>query len=148
MRWALQTHLGIVATALWIALGAILCGAGGDDPSRVSVAGTVLLDGKPLEHGTIQFLSSLQAEFPHADVSLIQNGKYAIMSSQFLVPGSYRIQIRSYAQERVPTSIKKNAYELPPEKWVRVPARYNDESVLRVKIQSRGLSKIDFDLKQ
>ena len=138
----------MLSAALWIALGAIVCGVGGDDPSRVSVAGTLMLDGKPLESGTIRFFMTSPSEQIHVGVSLVENGEYAISSSGELVPGTYLVQIRSSAQEEIPTSSKRNAHDIPPDQSIRVPSRYNDESVLRVTIHSRGLSKFDFDLKK
>ena len=111
-------------------LGAIICGVGGGDPSRISVAGTVVLDGKPLKTGTIVFSSSPVSVSFRVAAGSVQNGEYAISSSDSLVPGTYLVQIRSSAHEEIPASTKRNAYEIPPDQSIRVPSRYNDESVL------------------
>jgi hypothetical protein len=119
-----------------VGMVAVFCGLGGDDTSRVSVAGRVRIDGTPLESGSIRFISSLEADQPHVDEALIQNGEYAISGSDSLVPGTYMIQIISDAHEEAPTNPQSH-----------VLARYNEQSLLRVKIHSSGLNRFDLDLK-
>ena len=147
MRSPLQMTYRVILGAFSVGLVAVLSGVGGSDPSRVSVAGTVMIDGKPLESGTIRFIMTTPSEQLHVDVSVIQDGVYAIPNSDSLIPGTYLIQIKSYAQEAVPKDIKSNADEIPPELRVLVPSRYNEKSVLQIQIQHGGLSKFDFDLK-
>jgi hypothetical protein len=147
MRSPLSMPFYGIFAAFSVGMVAIFCGVGGYDPSRVSVAGTVRLDGTPLDAGTIRFISTFASYQPHVDVSLIQEGEYAIPGSESLIPGKYRVEIRSYGQEAVPKSIKSNADEIPPDQRLLVPARYNEKSVLNVEIQHSGLSRFDFDLK-
>lgn len=146
MRSPQAMHYWVIFTAFCLGFVAILCGVGGDDPSRVSVAGKVLLDGKPLESGTIRFLSKSSFPQAHVGVSLVEDGGYSITKTGSLIPGIYEVQIRSYAQEPKPSEIKKDADTVPPSERPRVSPRYNDQSVLEVNIGHGGLSKFDFDL--
>ena len=146
MRTSLPKPFCVILTAFALGMVAVLCGVGGDDPSRISLAGTVSLDGAPLE-GTIRFVLVSDSDRPHVDVSLIEHGEYAIPSSDSLVPGTYLVQIRTYAQEATTFSHRRIGDQPRQAPNLRVPSRYNEQSVLRVKIERGGLSKFDFDLK-
>jgi hypothetical protein len=147
VRSPLPVPFRIILAAFSLGMVALFCGVGGYDSSLISVAGTVSLDGKPLESGTIRFICLSETQQLHVDVSLVQDGQYAISGSESLVPGTYQIQVRSYAQEADPKAIKPNADKIPPSQRILVPARYNLQSILQVKIQHGGLSRFDFDLK-
>ena len=123
MRSPLSMPIRIVLALFSLGMVAIFCGVGGYDTSRISVSGTVIIDGTPLESGTIRFINISDIEHVRVDVSLVQDGEYAIPSSESLVPGTYRVEIRSYAQEAVPIANKSNADEIPRDQWYRVPAR-------------------------
>ena len=148
MRSPLSLHYYVVWGAFALGVVGLLCGVGGNDPSRISLKGRVTLDGKPLESGTIRFLMSSYAEQPHVDVSLIENGEYTISSSDRLIPGTYEVQIRSEAQEAEARIFKIDVDAIPPAQRITIPARYNKHSVLEVEIRHAGLSKFDFDLKK
>lgn len=143
-------HYWVIFSAFSAGMIGILCGVGGDDPSRISLAGKVLLDGKPLGNGMIRFYLTSYADQPHVDVSVIENGGYAIPNSTSLIPGTYEVRICSAAQERSSRRFRRARSESQPLKAdaEHVPARYNESSVLEVRIQRGGLSKFDFDLKR
>jgi len=147
VRSPLKLPYYVILGVFSVGMVAVLCGVGGDDPSRVSVAGIVKVDGKPLAGGNIRFIMSTPSDQLHVDVSLVQEGEYAIPNSELLIPGRYEIQIRSDAQEAASRNFKRNADAIPPEQRFRVPSQYNEESVLQVDIQRGGLSRFDFDLK-
>jgi hypothetical protein len=136
-------HYRVVLAAFTLGIVAVFCGVGGDDPSRISVGGTISLYGKPLESGSVRFILKSYADQPHLDVSLVKDGKYAIPSSDLLIPGTYQVQIRSDAQDGM---YKVGMAGLPADGRLGIPARYNDQSVLEVEIPRGGLSRFDFEL--
>ena len=76
MKSLLRTRLGIITAALWVALGAVFFGEGGDDPSRVTLVGTVKVDGRPLDHGTISFFLKPLLEHAVSDAGGIDHGHF------------------------------------------------------------------------
>jgi hypothetical protein len=140
-------HYRVVLAAFSLGIVAVFCGVGGDDPLRISVGGTISLYGKPLESGAVRFILKSYADQPHVDVSLVKDGKYAIAGSDLLVPGTYQVQIRSDAQDGIFRGRKQDIAGLPADQRVRIPARYNDQSVLEVEIPREGLSRFDFELR-
>jgi hypothetical protein len=146
MRSRLPMHYVVVWGAFTLGIVAVFCSGGGDDPSRISLTGKVTLDGRPLKSGTIRFFMTDYSEQVHVDVSVLENGNYAITNSDRLVPGAYEVQVLSDFQVRPPW-VMKSVSEFPPDERVRVASRYNENSVLKVKIERGGLNKFDFDLK-
>jgi hypothetical protein len=136
----------MVLAGFAVGMVAILCGFGGDDTSRISVSGTILLDGKPLESGTIRFILTSPSDNIHVDVSVVEEGSYSIPQSESLIPGEYKIEIRSAAQEVDSTAFMSDANQIPPDHQFRVAEKYSTQSKLGVKIEHRGLSRFDFDL--
>jgi hypothetical protein len=137
-----------VFAAFSLGIVALFCGVGGDDPSRIAVTGTVTLDGQPLESGAVRFILKSYADQPHVDVGLIKDGAYATPSSDVLIPGTYQVQIRTDVQESSFKRGTRDASSAPSVQASRVPARYNDQSVLEVTINRGGTSQFDFDLKR
>ena len=147
MRSRLSLHYYALWSAFALGIVALFSGVGGDDPSRISLTGTVTLDGRPLRNGVIRFFLKSSSEVIHLDVSLVEDGNYAIANSSRLIPGTYEVQVLSDFQENEPWKVKRSLAEYPPDERVRVASRYNEHSVLEVKIQHGGLSKFDFDLR-
>lgn len=73
---------------------ASLLGCEARGPQRFPVAGRVLFKGEPLEHGSIQFLTTSGPPGPAAG-ALIKAGRYEIPKAQGLEPGAYRVIISS-----------------------------------------------------
>ena len=144
MRSPLAVPYWMIFGAFTVGMVAVCCGVGGDDPSRISVAGRILLNGQSLESGTIRFLLKSYADQPHVDVSLVEGGEYAIPSSESLIPGVYEILIRSAAQEARSRGIKEGGEELSPQDRQWVHPRYNTKSILEVTIQARGFEQVRF----
>jgi hypothetical protein len=136
----------VILIAFALGTVAAFCRVGGADPSRISVTGSVMLDGRPLKRGTIQFIFK-PFDGLHMDVTLIEDGDYAITNSGNLISGTYKVSIRSDLPEPRLGQIRQGADGIPPSEQYLVSSRYNDHSVLEVEISRRGLSKFDFDLK-
>ena len=136
MRSPLPLPFRVVLAVFSLGMVAISAAWGEFDSSRISVAGTVSLDGKPLESGTIRFICPLTRNRSMWTSAWWRTANTPSPDSESLVPGTYQVQIRSYAQEAVPRAIKANADEIPPDQRILVPARYNVQSVLQVKIHT------------
>jgi hypothetical protein len=145
MKTYFPLKLGLVVAGLLPAVVAVLLCIGGSDPSQISVAGTVIADGKPLSRGSIRFVSD-SLDQPAADVAPITDGVYSIPSSERLVPGTYMVQILGPGQDSTAMFGQTDGGAHPDSsEWI--PSQYNTSSVIRVEI-ARGRSyHFDFDLK-
>jgi hypothetical protein len=126
-----------VLCAVAIAVGMIGAGCGPRDP-RVTIQGTVALDGKPLARGQVVFTpadTSLRAEGAE-----VKDGGFTIRVRK----GPHRVEINAEAEER--RAAGPNA---PPEAGItyrsHIPPRYNEKSTLSFDVQS-AQDKPAFDL--
>ena len=118
-------------------------GCSPDNPQgRVSLHGSVSINGTPIKTGTISFAPlGNPAEITHSGAT-ITNGKYAAPTNKGVVPGEYVVQI--YASEDTgqvdPTATGTSG------KIYRqlIPPKYNEKSELKINVD-RGKS-YDFDL--
>jgi len=122
-------------------LGAVICGVGGDDPSRVSLFGTVKVDGKPLDHGLICFILKSPSEQLVLGGGGIDHGHFTLHESDSLVPGSYSVRIDGQVKQGVSVPEGQDAADMP------LPDRYNTKSELEVVIPCNGTHHLDFNLK-
>lgn len=132
IRTILSAAAGVVVLGLTV-------GCGG--PERAKVSGTVTLDGKPLETGTISF-------YPVANSGQtagggIQNGQYTLEAS----PGEMTVLIS--ANKVVG---KQKMYDTPDSPTVDkvvelIPERYNKTSELKVTLKAGVNEGVNFDLK-
>jgi len=122
------------------------CGDPGDSLPRKEVSGAVTLDGKPLSHGTIQFLPTAP-ETPTAAMAEVKEGAYSVAIAQGLVPGRYKVLISS-AHE--PPSDPAKADALPgmsgPPLKELLPVRYNSQSTLTAEVKKDAPNTFDFPL--
>jgi len=121
----------------------MLAGCSGND-GRVTVTGTVTLDGQPLSDGTITFVGSNGAS---AGVGSIDNGSFTISktgNAEGMDPGSYKVQVESWeVQPGEPQDDGTFA-----EGKTRIPEKYNKaaDSGLTAEVTADGGS-FTFDLK-
>lgn len=143
MKPTLRARLGVVAAALWIGLGAIFFGVGGDDPSRVLLSGSVKIDGQPLDHGTIYFLPVSSATEPTSGSALVDHGEFAVSDDASMTPGTYTVKISGLGLEGLTARAGEegNAALVEP-----LPRRYNEESELEVVIPHCGTRHLEFNL--
>jgi hypothetical protein len=124
-----------------IGLSSLLgCGHGG----RVSVEGTVTLDGRPLGKGQIQFSPLPGSTGPTAGADVV-DGKFAIAPADGPFAGKFRVQIsqvgltgRKVLDPRSNSMVAEYAQILP--------ARYNTESRLEAEVTSGGPNRLEFAL--
>jgi hypothetical protein len=137
-----QLRVGL-AVALMSALAATGCGSGGPVMGRVS--GTVTYQGKPIEKGTVTFIST-DSERPNATGD-INGGSYTIQTTEpgdGAVVGDYKVVISdidpNLANTALPGAPVKKAKSALPKKYLNA-----DTSELTVKVESGSQTK-DFDL--
>jgi hypothetical protein len=135
----------LLGCLLWTAWG---CGG----TNRLAVKGKVSIDGAPLPEGSIDFVA-VDKNVGSTAGARIDKGEYVIRAEQGLLPGEYQVQIRAVrstgkkvwdgmGDDRAPAS-KKNMVD---QMESYVPARYNDRTELRAKIESGKVNAYDYDL--
>ncbi len=126
----MRTILGLL---LLVVFACLPVGCGGD--GRLGVSGTVEFGGKPLEDGTIQFLSEDMSKGGAAAGGVIKGGSYSFKADQGLPPGKYKVQISSgdpknMVREEGPPGESSGR----PVAKERLPAEYNSNSKIIVEV--------------
>jgi hypothetical protein len=129
-----------------IALGLAVLGFGqAGDGDRVSISGTITVDGKPLDQGTIRFYCEDRSPFVAAG-SFLKAGEYSIPRSAGLVPGKYKILISGLRDPSNPALWYQAGTDASVTAEEPLPAQYNRESNLFIEIKEGGRHSFDFDL--
>lgn len=111
---------------------------------KVTVSGSVLLGGTPLDKGTITFLAP-EGQTPTA-ATPIENGKFKLPAVSGLLPGKYRVRISAIEEFDITPEEYAAGKKAPPNRE-RVPAKYNTESQEMIDVDAKGKNQFDFDLK-
>ena len=124
------------------------CGGPGDELPRQPVSGTVTLDGKPLERGTIAFQPA--SGLPTAAAVPIIGGSYSIARDHGLVAGPYKVSISSSPATASPIDPATGTppppgKPIPPPKEL-LPERYNASTTLTAEVTEQGSNTFDFPL--
>ena len=133
-----------------VAMLSIALGCGGSDikpiANLVPCSGTVTLDGKPLDHGTIGFEPFVPNSGRSASGS-IKDGRFVAStsaSSPGVVAGKYLVSVQSFDQEKTtstnPSDMVKKPVSLVPEKYLDVK-----QSGLVVEVKS-GMPPVKLEL--
>jgi hypothetical protein len=123
-------------------LAALLCALGcASDARRAAVSGTVLVDGKPLERGVINFLPVEGTQGPGAG-GAITNGKFALDQQQGPIIGSNRVEIRGFRKTGQTISVMGSPRD---EEIQVVPPEFNEKSQEVTTIQP-GSNTLNFDI--
>lgn len=127
-----------------LASAPVICGCGNVDSNRLTVKGLVTLGGKPLAGGSISFVSLDTDGISVAGT--IANGQFTIPHADGLSPGEYRVEILYFAE----TGRMILDTDAPDRKVAEtrqiVPAKYNFESTLKVKLDANNAEDIEFKL--
>ena len=108
-------------------------------PPTTTVKGTITLDGQPLDNGHILFVDmSKQVD---SDGGPIRDGRYSFPCSF----GKRRVEIRA-ARETEPQKVASKTEKVVLSEE-RIPARYNQKSVLEVEVFDQDDLEFPFDLK-
>ena len=131
-----------------LVLASIGCGFG-DSEGKLGVSGTILVDGQPLEAGTISFAPEQGQGGPAS--AMFSNGQYKIEAKKGLMPGKYVVKIFANATETGDQSPEEvmtgsaNGDRRTPQQTI--PAEYNTHSTQVIEVTANGPNKFDFDIK-
>ncbi len=118
------------------------CGETKDPHGRQAVSGTVTFQGKPLDHGRIQFLPPDNTGLNAG--ALIRDGKYQIPREQGLVPGTYRVEINAPEQGAPPPG-PPGADVVEPARE-RIPPEFHRDSQRTIEVKADQANKFDFTI--
>lgn len=126
------------AAAGWLLLLTLVIGCSGDGLSAVS--GTVTLDDRPIDNGTIEFLPA-DGKGPTA-AAIIEGGRYQVR----VAPGPKEVRIAGYRKtgERHLDPGDPSSPMIDVQEQI-VPARYNTASELQCEVDA-GRGRHDFEL--
>jgi hypothetical protein len=133
-------YLGPSFLGLFCVLG---CADSG--PPTAEVSGTVRLDGRLVDEGSIQFIPVEETKGPSAG-DIIRDGQYHIPREKGVTVGTNRVELRAFKttgrkiqDPTAPPGVKTEArvQAFPPE--------FNDRSTL-VRVIRAGSNEIDFDV--
>jgi hypothetical protein len=126
-------------TVVWLiaaAAGMLLSGCGAEKVGS-PITGTVTFQGKPLDHGMIQFFPAEgQSTFSG---SPIENGNYRLPPEFGLAPGKYTVRVNS-PEGNAPADLEVGVFT------ERIPAKYNSESTLSAEVKEGVDNKFDFQI--
>ena len=136
-----------IAVGLIAALALVVAGCGSSGPEMASVYGTVTYQGKPLEKGTISFVST-DPERPNASGTIQPDGTYELQTREpddGAQVGDYRVAVTDIDPEVFNSALPGEPVEAPKS---AIPEKYQNaqESGLTAKVES-GSNNLDFDLK-
>ena len=127
--------MAVVFTA---ALLIVAAGCGG--PVRRAVAGSVTLDGQPLDEAVIVFVP-LDAG-GRKTRSRIEGGRYELSRDVGLLPGRYRVEVA----DDPPIDPDMRPDQVKPRPRRQLPVAYSVASPLTVEVAADGLAEFDFQL--
>jgi hypothetical protein len=117
----------------------LLAGCSGGD-GRIGISGTVTLDGKPLDNGSIHFEPTAENSAAPSSGGTIANGAYELPASSGLFPGEYKVVIqavRKTGKQMVDLQTQRRRDELQP-----VPIR--EAGSLKTTVVRRGETRLNF----
>ena len=120
-----------------VAMSVAVAGCGPRDP-RVTIQGTVTLDGRSLSQGQVVFMPANKSL--RAEGAAVKDGGFTICVHK----GPHRVEINAQVEER-----RDAGPNAPPEAGIAmrsiIPPRYNEKSTLTFDVQS-AQDKPTFDL--
>jgi hypothetical protein len=126
-------------TAAVTLLSAVGCGP---KDARLAIKGVVTLDGEPVASGVVSFFPMTPSAGTTVAGAAVSQGRYELQVSKGLPPGDYRVEIR-IPRPTGRTAVDPATGESTPEVREAAPARYNEESELRVTV-APGTGDLDF----
>ncbi|MCC6493192.1 MAG: hypothetical protein IT424_09240 [Pirellulales bacterium] len=113
---------------------------------RLAVSGQVMLNGAPLDSGSIRFTSQGEGRLV-ASGAMIQGGIYSIPQAKGLLPGTYQVEIYSPDNSAPPVMIRQApggpGIPVAPE---RIPPEYNSASNKTIEVSREGNNQFDFNI--
>jgi hypothetical protein len=124
-----------------VALALLACAGCGSANGRYGLTGTVQFRGKPINSGTIQFVSVERAPGEVAG-ALIVNGQYEVPAASGVPTGKYRVVISCPVR---PPGIPPDAMYMGQYNEL-LPATVNTASTLIVEVTAREPNRFDFSI--
>jgi len=127
-----------------MALGGLAFLSGCGSSGRDGIAGTVTLDGKPLEKGYVTFRPQSGTASPSAGAN-VTDGRFSVAAEGGLLPGKFRVEITAsrLTNKRAVDPFSGKMVTLEEQ---YIPAKYNSESKLEAEVRSSGPNRADFAL--
>lgn len=127
---------GILATA----------GCSGEGLLRQPVSGYVKLDGNPLGKGVIIFypVKGNDLDIVINGGAMVKDGYFSIPRAAGLIPGDYQVAIRAAESRR--RRDRGPATDDEPVAEEVIPARYNSDTDLTIRINDRAIKEVTFRL--
>ena len=137
-RAAIVSAMRYVAGCGIIVVLAMFSGCGSSD-GRVAVAGSVTLDGQPLDNGVITFIP--QEKKVGSAGAAIESGKYQVPAKRGLLPGKYLVAIDASDPAQTAARPDHPTMAIPVS---RIPLRYNGETELKAEVRADDDNRFDF----
>ena len=118
----------------------LLCGCG--NPLRQEIGGTVTLNGQPMPRGHIAFRPCPGTPGPTAGADIV-DGRFTILSKGGTFAGEFRVEITSSRPSKKKVRLPETG-ELVDTYEQFLPAKYNTQTELRVKVQSNATNHFEF----
>lgn len=135
------TPIAALALLAWLGAGLAGCGPRSD---RLAIGGSVMLDGAPLDKGTIRFTTKGEGQLQTTG-ALIRSGEYEITSEKGLLPGTYHVELNSPDDAAKPVIVRAQpggpGIPVAPD---RIPPQYNTESDKSIEVTRDGENRFDF----
>lgn len=142
-RWSSRHDLRVVVSVLLFSGISGLAGCSQQERvSRQRIEGKVLLDGAPLDHGSVRFEPE-GATIGISAGAVVNQGRFVINVDKGLPTGKYKVAISS--PEGGPTEAKMPDPNTPPPRE-RIPAKYNLQTELSVDVDGEMVNEIVFEL--
>jgi len=139
-----MSHSRISFGLLCIVLSTALTGCTGGTAKRFAVSGSVKFKGKPLDQGTIFFVSedrNLGSDY----ADMIKDGTYSIPAAKGLLPGRYKVVISSVdPKNAAPDPNSLPGYQPVPKD--RIQPKYNNQTTLTAEVKADRENTFDFEV--
>jgi hypothetical protein len=132
-----------LAAALLVAVLACVHGCGSSDGLQ-AVSGSVSYRGKPIENGTVTFLTTTGAPGP-AGGALVTGGQFELPAARGLAPGTYRVAI-SAPEPGGELTREEKAAGASPKARETLPAKYNTATELKAEVRAGAENRFEFKL--
>jgi len=149
---ALYGHRQSWRYPLLVALVLLLtgCYGSGDGLPRQPVAGTVLVDGRRLEYGSIMFYpeDSIKRDDRAVTGDVIVNGRFSIPRERGPSVGLHKIvvDIETKKRQKSRTELDPGPETAQPVVAEHLPPRFNTQTELEVEIKEGGIKNLKLEL--
>jgi hypothetical protein len=119
----------------------------GPKSDRLAVSGKVVLNGTPLDSGSIRF-TSVAGQKLFSSGAVIDSGEFDIPQEKGLPPGTYQLEISS-PDENAPPVVYRGAPgepRLPPTAPERIPPEYNTNSKHTIEVTADSDNHFVFEI--